>query len=440
MMETMMNENNQQQKEVEMEKLQQLLKDVYEATKDIKQEKAEAFDVVGICINARETIHSKFLAELLNPHGSHGLGSAFLKAFYEQIGLKDFHSEGCSVRTEVICEKNGKKKEQEKDNEGQESNGRTDIVIKNSKELIVIENKIYAKDGRHQLQKYDKWMKDEHPEDNGKALLYLTLDGHEASAPRNTSYKRISYKNHILRWLEKCIYITEENNAFTKATLVQYQELIKKLTGEHMNPSMKDAITSATTTNAQNYLAAAYIAQTFNDCHQKIIQEIAEECKGDMSCKMERPDTDGRIGFSYTLKENQQYKLLFEFQRSNYTDLFYGLHTKKKKDLSFFNKWKLGKRFEPPKGELDFYSTSPNNNGWIFSIIVSEDKFKNWDAESFAKRWKEQASNSKEKQPSFSEVKELFKKKLTTYINILLTFIEEDKKGNNFLRIDKSAN
>ena len=155
---------------------------------------------------------------------------------------------------------------------------------------------------------------------------------------------------------------------------------------------------------------------------------------------MEGPDSDGRIGFSYTLKEDQQYKLLFEFQWRNYTGLFYGLHTKEKEDLSFLNKWESGKRFEPPKGDLNFFSTTPNDNGWIFSIIVSEDKFKNWDAESFAKRWKEQASNSKENQPSLSEVKELFKKKLTTYINILLTFIEEDKKGNNFLRIDKSAN
>ena len=42
-MKTIMNENNQQQKEVEMEEVQQLLKDVYEATKEIKQEKAEAF-------------------------------------------------------------------------------------------------------------------------------------------------------------------------------------------------------------------------------------------------------------------------------------------------------------------------------------------------------------------------------------------------------------
>lgn len=425
-----MNENNQQQKEVEMEEVQQLLKDVYEATKEIKQEKAEAFDVVGICIGRQETIHSKFLAELLNPHGSHGLGSVFLKAFYEQIGLKDFHSEGCSVRTEVICEEKGKKKEQEKDNEGQESNGRTDIVIKNSKELVVIENKIYAKDQQDQLQKYDAWMKNKHPEDNGKVLLYLTLDGHEASNPGDTSYKRISYKDDILRWLEKCIYIAEKNNTFTKATLVQYQELIKKLTGEHMNPSMKDAVTSATTTNAQNYLAAAYIAQTFNDYHQRIIQEIAEKCNGDMICKMERPNTDGRIGFSYTLKEDQQYKLLFEFQKGNYKELCYGLHlndtTEPPKDflnikISFKCIAGMGLTFQ--EGNKDVCD-SPNEEGWFFAIKADPD-FRDWDAKSFADRWKN-------RKLSFQEIKKEYKKEIKNYIGILNKIINDKENQGKF--------
>ena len=385
-MKTIMNENNQQQKEVEMEELQQLLKDVCEATKDIKQEKAEAFDVIGTCIGTQETIHSKFLAELLNPHGSHGLGSAFLKAFYEQIGLKDFHSEGYSVRTEVICKEKGKKKEQEKDNEGQESNGRTDIVIKNSKELVVIENKIYAKDQQDQLQKYDAWMKDEHPEDNGKVLLYLTLDGHEASDPGNTSYKRISYKNHILRWLEKCIYIAEENNAFTKATLVQYKELIKKLTGEHMDPSMKDAVTSATTANAQNYLAAALTAKAFDGIHQNVLRDIvkkaSEETRNEENEWLLEKEMDWKIGtnnnkqfsISYTPK-GKQYKLFFEFQTENYRDLYYGLH-----DLNsdngphpYYNKDNAELLTIPEDLKRDFgeneIGKKANDHGWIVYIV-----------------------------------------------------------------------
>ncbi len=390
-METIMNENNQQQKEVEMEELQQLLKDVYEATKDIKQEKAEPFDVIGTCIGTQETIHSKFLAELLNPHGSHGLGSAFLKAFYEQIGLKDFHSEGCSVRTEVICEEKGKKKTQEKENEGQRSNGRIDIVIKNSQELVVIENKIYAQDQQRQLQKYDAQMKNKYPKDNAKALLYLTLDGHEASDPGNTSYKRISYKDDILRWLEKCIYIAEGNNAFTKAILVQYQELIKKLTGEHMNPSMKDAVTSAATTNAQNYLAAAYIAQTFNNCHQKIIQEIAEKCnptKEDSinekwECKITYPHKDGRFAGFYYTSHKYKFKLFFEFQNPHrgfpyYRDLRYGLHSD--------NHFKEALKIPQQLLQKDIFESTLPNEKWIITLKPSQE-FIHWDAKSFYNKW-----------------------------------------------------
>ena len=425
-----MNENNQQQKEVEMEELQQLLKDVYEATKDIKQEKVEAFDVAGICIGTQETIHSKFLAELLNPHGSHGLGPAFLKAFYEQIGLKDFHSEGCSVRTEVICKEKGKKKTQEKENEGQESNGRTDIVIKNSKELIVIENKIYAKDGRHQLQKYEKWINKKHPEDSGKALLYLTLDGHEASNPGNTSYKRISYKDDILRWLEKCIYIAEGNNAFTKAILVQYQELIKKLTGEHMNPSMKDAVTSATTANAQNYLAAAYIAQTFNDCHQRIIQEIAVACRPEgMQYDVNHCANVGFASFAYVNPE-KQYKLFFEFQKGNYKELCYGLHlndtTEPPKDflnikISFKCIAGMGLTFQ--EGNKDVCD-SPNKEGWFFAIKADPD-FRDWDAESFADRWKN-------RKLSFQEIKKEYEKEIKNYIGILNKIINDKENQGKF--------
>lgn len=431
MMETMMNENNQQQKEVEMEELQQLLKDVYEATKDIKQEKAEAFDVVGICIGRQETIHSKFLAELLNPHGSHGLGSVFLKAFYEQIGLKDFHSEGCSVRTEVICEEKGKKKEQEKDNEGQESNGRTDIVIKNSKELVVIENKIYAKDQQDQLQNYDKWMKDEHPEDNGKVLLYLTLDGHEASNPGDTSYKRISYKDDILRWLEKCIYIAEENNAFTKATLVQYQELIKKLTGEHMNPSIKDAVTSATTTNAQNYLAAALTAKAFDGIHQNVLRDIvkkaSEETRNEENEWLLGKEMDWKIGtnnnkqfsISYTPK-GKQYKLFFEFQsRGNYQDLYYGLH-----DLNSDNgphPYKAELLTIPEDLKRDFgekeIGKKANDHGWIVYIIASDNTIDKtmWTPESLAlKHWKN----------NFADLKD----KIKLYIKDLIAIINQNKE------------
>ena len=173
-METIMNENNQQQKEVEMEELQQLLNAVYEATEDIKQGEKEPFNVFELCgVWSTEMRHSAILAYLLNPQSSHKFGTAFLKKFYEQIGLNHFTTEGSHVETELSFD-----------------NGRMDIVILNNhNQTVVIENKIYAKDQKEQLGRYQKWLK-------GKgqfALLYLTLDGHEASE-KDVDYLRISYR------------------------------------------------------------------------------------------------------------------------------------------------------------------------------------------------------------------------------------------------------
>mgnify|MGYP002674270750 CR=1 FL=1 len=188
MMEIIMNENNQQQKEVEMEELQQLLKDVYEATKDIKQEEKESFNVFELCgIWSTEMRHSAILAYLLNPQSSHKFGAVFLKKFYEQIGLNHFIADGSYVETELSFD-----------------NGRMDIVISNNhNQTVVIENKIYAKDQEEQLNKYQKQLL----KNKGQfALLYLTLDGHEASE-KDVDYLRISYRNDILQWLDKCIRI-----------------------------------------------------------------------------------------------------------------------------------------------------------------------------------------------------------------------------------------
>ena len=283
-METIMNENNQQQKEVEMEELQQLLKDVYEATKDIKQEKAEPFDVIDTCIGTQETIHSKFLAELLNPHGSHGLGPAFLKAFYKQVGLNELTTKNSSIKTEVECPE-----------------GKMDIVISNEKDIVVIENKIYAVDQSDQLKRYSEWLNKQ--KEANKKLIYLTLDGHEASNAKDIDYQRISYRNDILKWLDKCIAEIfknslsakdgktnafaksqiDERNAFVKKLLLQYKEIIKKLTRMDMEPEMKNKISKVITSNKKNYLAAALTAKAFDSIHQDFLRNIVKK-----ACEEER--------------------------------------------------------------------------------------------------------------------------------------------------------
>lgn len=392
-METIMNENNQQQKEVEMEELQQLLKDVYEATKGIKQEKAEAFDVIGTCIGTQETIHSKFLAELLNPDGSHGLGSAFLEAFYEQIELNELTPKNSSIKTEFTCPE-----------------GKMDIVISNENDTVVIENKIYALDQSDQLKRYSEWLNKQ--EKANKKLIYLTLDGHEASNAKGIDYQQISYRNDILQWLDKCIAEIfkntlsakdgknafaknqiDERNAFVKKLLLQYKELIKKLTRMDMEPEMKNKISEVITSNKKNYLAAALTAKAFDSIHQVFLRNIVKK-----ACEEEREkwpwgkemeweistNKYNQFGISYTPK-SKQYKLFFEFQIENYQNLYYGLHDLRDRGPHPYTQTTINR----PNG-----FDGPNEHGWIAGTYANTDQ--NWDAESLLKHWDNDFADIKE--------------------------------------------
>lgn len=392
-METIMNENNQQQKEVEMEELQQLLNAVYEATKDIKQGKVESFDVVGICIGTQETIHSKFLAELLNPHGSHGFGPAFLKVFYEQVGLNELTPKNSSIKTEFKCPE-----------------GKMDIVISNKYDIVVIENKIYAVDQSDQLKRYSEWLNKQ--EKANKKLIYLTLDGHEASNAKDIDYQQISYRNDILQWLDKCIAEIfkntlsakdgknafaknqiDERNAFVKKLLLQYKELIKKLTRMDMEPEMKNKISEVITSNKKNYLAAALTAKAFDSIHQVFLRNIVKK-----ACEEEREkwpwgkemeweistNKYNQFGISYTPK-SKQYKLFFEFQIENYQNLYYGLHDLRDRGPHPYTQTTINR----PNG-----FDGPNEHGWIAGTYANTDQ--NWDAESLLKHWDNDFADIKE--------------------------------------------
>ena len=82
-----------------MEKTQTILATIsklYENEKQVeleKQEKGEFFNVFNtIGLRTEEVrLHSAFIAELLNPKGSHGLSYHFLQAFLETIDLPNIY-------------------------------------------------------------------------------------------------------------------------------------------------------------------------------------------------------------------------------------------------------------------------------------------------------------------------------------------------------------
>lgn len=243
----------------------QLLKQVStidDAYKIVKQNTGEDFNVFSILgmETAEVKTHSKFIAELLNPQGSHLQGEVFLKIFIEYLNnLKDdndntFLSDLINIvpeKSKVILEKHiGQKTETE--------GGRIDIAIEDaSKNVIFIENKIYAGEQEGQMLRYFN-----HGQNYPKChLIFLTLKGDEyISLPKEigTAYC-LSYEKHIIGWLELCKK-EAVNLPILREGIGQYINLIKKLTHQTTNKKMERDLNKII---IENYKQSSLIYQNF---------------------------------------------------------------------------------------------------------------------------------------------------------------------------------
>lgn len=223
------------------------VKHIIKHHKELAKVKGETFNVFSVLnIESKEVLtHSRFIAELLNPKGSHLKGTAFLQHFIDVVhntavistdkeqGANEFI---VSKKVKVTVEKylgtvNLKKG----------SGGSIDILLTDEKNnSISIENKIYATDQPLQMVRYYKHntvkntlyylslnvsKKPEeysilHKKKDGNVLTHLIEDVH---------YTHITYKEQILTWLELCV-IEAIDIPILRETIKQYILLIKKLT------------------------------------------------------------------------------------------------------------------------------------------------------------------------------------------------------------------
>ena len=177
------------------------------------------FNILGLESN-EVRLHSALLAELLRPNGMSGVGNAFQKAFLAILGLPENYIVDGRVSVELSIGTTT-------DTEG----GRIDIIMEDGNHAIIIENKIYAQDQPAQLLRYTNFAKNNYP--YGYRLLYLTLDGKEASddSAQGCPYQCISYKNEIAKWFEECARISFDR-PLVRETIRQYINLIKQLTNQ----------------------------------------------------------------------------------------------------------------------------------------------------------------------------------------------------------------
>lgn len=152
-----------------------------------------------------EEIHTRIIAELINPHSKfHEKGQIFLDMFLkeikEQTNLNIDEFAGAYVDTEVHT-----------------SDGRyIDMVISTDNYYIPFEVKIWAKDQPNQLNSYYKFAQQK---GNVPAIFYLTPYGYSPSVESqgdlaDSDICCISFKKHILSWLDRCISLDVPQDIF----------------------------------------------------------------------------------------------------------------------------------------------------------------------------------------------------------------------------------
>ncbi len=183
--------------------------------------------------NEEVLLHSRFIAELLNPNGTHGEGYIFLDLFLEIISDNfdnNYHGLITVEYEEYIGEIN----------ENYTKGGRIDIIIKHKdKPPIIIENKIDADDQPNQLLRY-------HNHNPDSPIYYLTLFGLEPSdqalgGVSIDKIKLLSYRYDINKWISRCIEKASTKHGL-RETLIQYLDLVNELTGNDIAMEEREEI------------------------------------------------------------------------------------------------------------------------------------------------------------------------------------------------------
>jgi len=207
----------------------------------IRGENYNLFKVIHMTSN-ETSVHSAFIADLLNPKGLHGMGDEFLRLFVKTINTHgfDYDIPESEVKIEeVIGQKNLE----------DTSGGRLDIIIKNKKgQAIIIENKIYAKDQEAQMARYLNYANTKHKDKF--LLLYLSLDGqvHDVDyttkgvAKIDEDFYTLSYREDILNWLIKCRQLAVDKPLLREG-ISHYINLVKYLTHTNMDDKAKKEMT-----------------------------------------------------------------------------------------------------------------------------------------------------------------------------------------------------
>ena len=314
-------------------------------------------------------LHSMFLANLLNPKGSHGQRGKFLEAFLKMLQKSfpaisahnlELNITNASVEVEKYIGR-------QTDSEG----GRIDIYLTDGKHSIIIENKIYAGDQHHQMLRYWNYGMSQKGDDTEKSfvLIYLTLDGCSPSKDslgedlKENDIVCLSYKNDIRGWLDRCVELASRT-PLVRETINQYISTIDILTNNVMedNKDLFDILSKK-----ENLDAIYDIVNNKNAVVNRIVNEefipqlrILAKSKGFsmgdgcIENWFEKPYT----GLSFYNPQWKYLELAFEFERIGLGRLIFGFSTKAGVKREDVKDWE--------KVQKNYSTKDVNNQYWIW--------------------------------------------------------------------------
>lgn len=256
-------------------------------------------------------LHTKFLTHLLDPRGDHGYGHRFLWLFIKTLAETHMpaHDDepGTPALRSVVSEFPLKPTVASVGPKNTDGYGNIDILIECCGwGVIVIENKIWAGDQEDQLARYAQYIANEHRGGNS-LLLYLTRYGTPSPSAGDTcaKYYRISYREHILPWLESCRQEIAEHPDVGHA-LDQYRDVVYQIIGER--PPMEERYMSELTNILMQHPAIienidrviTAIDELRKKCWRQFTDELGTAIQQQRSvpCHVERTDC-GEDDFRY---------------------------------------------------------------------------------------------------------------------------------------------
>ena len=316
-------------------------------------------------------LHSMFLANLLNPKGSHGQRGKFLEAFLKMLqkSFPAISADSLELDTAIASVEVEKYIGRQTDSEG----GRIDIYLTDGKHSIIIENKIYAGDQYHQMLRYWNYGMSQKGNDTEKSfvLIYLTLDGCSPSKDslgedlKENDIVCLSYKSDIRGWLDRCVELASRT-PLVRETINQYISTIDILTNNVMedNKELLDILSKE-----ENLDAIYDIANNKNIVVNRIINEVfipklrdLAESKGltmGDNCT-ENWMEESWAGASFYNPKWKYLKLAFEFEHKGLGFLIFGFRPKNEDGV----KREDVKDWE--KVQKNYSTKDVNNQSWIW--------------------------------------------------------------------------